>query len=205
LPHILTSIRILFLGDAAFDSVDIYSALKDEFHFKKVLIPYNPRNESSLKKVGFNEYGYPTCPNDPALSMKYCGLTKEKGRADRMKWCCPKVHMVKGKWVCDCKEPCSTAKKGRTTYTYENMEFRMFPGIKRDSDEWNSLYKIRTSIERAINHFKMNMCIAGRHTRNHKTTKADVFLAGIASQLTVIVSYRMHCPEYIRSLKPLVV
>ena len=137
--------------------------------------------------------------------MKYCGLTKEKGRADRMKWCCPKVHMVKGKWVCDCKEPCSTAKKGRTTYTYENMEFRMFPGIQRDSDEWNSLYKIRTSIERAINHFKMNMCIAGRHTRNHKTTKADVFLAGIASQLTVIVSYRMHCPEYIRSLKPLVV
>ena len=123
-----------FLGDAAFDSVDIYSALKDEFHFKKVLIPYNPRNESSLKKVGFNEYGYPTCPNDPALSMKYCGLTKEKGRADRMKWCCPKVHMVKGKWVCDCKEPCSTAKKGRTTYTYENMEFRMFPGIQRDSD-----------------------------------------------------------------------
>ena len=194
-----------FLGDAAFDSVDIYSALKDEFHFKKVLIPYNPRNESSLKKVGFNEYGYPTCPNDPALSMKYCGLTKEKGRADRMKWCCPKVHMVKGKWVCDCKEPCSTAKKGRTTYTYENMEFRMFPGIQRDSDEWSSLYKIRTSIERAINHFKMNMCIAGRHTRNHKTTKADVFLAGIASQLTVIVSYRMHCPEYIRSLKPLVV
>ena len=194
-----------FLGDAAFDSVDIYSALKDEFHFKKVLIPYNPCNESSLKKVGFNEYGYPTCPNDPALSMKYCGLTKEKGRADRMKWCCPKVHMVKGKWVCDCKEPCSTAKKGRTTYTYENMEFRMFPGIQRDSDEWNSLYKIRTSIERAINHFKMNMCIAGRHTRNHKTTKADVFLAGIASQLTVIVSYRMHCPEYIRSLKPLVV
>ena len=194
-----------FLGDAAFDSVDIYSALKDEFHFKKVLIPYNPRNESSLKKVGFNEYGYPTCPNDPALSMKYCGLTKEKGRADRMKWCCPKVHMVKGKWVCDCKEPCSTAKKGRTTYTYENMEFRMFPGIQRDSDEWNSLYKIRTSIERAINHFKMNMCIAGRHTRHHKTTKADVFLAGIASQLTVIVSYRMHCPEYIRSLKPLVV
>ena len=122
-----------------------------------------------------------------------------------MKWCCPKVHMVKGKWVCDCKEPCSTAKKGRTTYTYENMEFRMFPGIQRDSDEWNSLYKIRTSIERAINHFKMNMCIAGRHTRNHKTTKADVFLAGIASQLTVIVSSRMQCPEYIRSLKPLVV
>lgn len=81
----------------------------------------------------------------------------------------------------------------------------MFSGIQRDSPEWIALYKIRTSIERAINHFKINMCIAGKRTRNHATTKADVFLAGIASQLTVIVSYRMKCPEYIRSLKPLVV
>ena len=136
--------------------------------------------------------------------MKYCGVTKEKGRSDRVKWCCPKVHMVKGQYVCDCKEPCTTAKKGRTTYTYENMDFRMFPGIQRDSSEWNDLYKIRTSIERAINPFKLNMCVAGKRTRNHATTKADVFLAGIASQLTVIVAHRMNQHEYIRSLKPLV-
>mgnify|MGYP000112603448 FL=1 len=193
-----------FLGDAAFDSADIYGFLKTDFGFQKALIPYNPRNESTLKKVGFNDYGYPTCPNDPSLAMKCCGATKEIGRSDRIKWCCPKVHMVNGQWVCDCEEPCSTARKGRTTYTYENMEFRMFPGIQRDTPEWNSLYKIRASIERAINHFKTNMCIAGKHTRNHATTKADVFLAGIASQLTVIVAYRMDCPKYIRSLKPLV-
>ena len=67
------------------------------------------------------------------------------------------------------------------------------------------LYKIRAIVERAINHFKINMCIAGRKTRNHTTTKADVFFAGIASQLTVIVAYAMNCPQYIRSLKPLVV
>lgn len=79
----------------------------------------------------------------------------------------------------------------------------MFPGVQRDSDEWASLYKIRTIVERAINHFKTNMCVAGRKTRSHATTKADVFLAGIASQLTVIVAYRMNRPEYIRSLKPL--
>ena len=193
-----------FLGDAAFDSADIYSALKDEFGFQRALIPYNPRNESSLKKVGFNEYGYPTCPNDSSLAMRFCGITKEKGRTDRIKWCCPKVHMVKGQWVCDCSEPCSTAKKGRTTYTYENMEFRLFPGIQRDTPEWDALYKVRASIERTINHLKTNMCISDRKTRNHATTKADVFLAGIASQLTVIVAHRMNRPEFIRSLKPLV-
>lgn len=58
--------------------------------------------------------------------------------------------------------------------------------------------------EQSINHFKSNMCIAGRKTRNHATTKADVLLAGIASQLTVIVAHRMNCPQYIRSLKPLI-
>ena len=108
-----------FLGDSSFDTIETYGMLLNKFHFSKALIPYNPRNESPLKKVGYNEYGYPTCPNEPSLAMKYCGITREKGRADRIKWCCPKVHMVKGKYVCDCKNPCSTAAKGRTTYTYE--------------------------------------------------------------------------------------
>jgi len=84
------------------------------------------------------------------------------------------------------------------------MDFRMFPGIQRDSEDWVSLYKVRTVIERAINHLKTNMCVAGRKSRNHLTTKADVYLAGIASQFTAIVAYRMNRPEYIRSLKPLV-
>lgn len=180
-----------FLGDSAFDTIETYGFLKDQFHFSKALIPYNPRNESSLEKVGYNIYGYPTCPKDSSLVMKYAGHYHEKGRSDRDKWICPKVHMVNDEWGCDCPDPCSTAKKRRTTYTYENMDFRMFLGIQRDSDEWNSLYRIRTIVERAINHFKTNMCVARRKTRKYATTKADVFLAGIASQLTVIVVHRM--------------
>jgi len=193
-----------FLGDSAFDTIETYTFLKDDFNFSKVLIPYNTRNESTLDKVGYNLYGYPTCPKDSSQDMKHIGLCHEKGRADRQKWGCPKMHMVKGQWVCDCNEPCSNAKKGRTTYTYENMDFRIFPGLQRDSDEWIQLYKIRTNIERAINHFKTNMCIADRKTRNHSTTKADVFIAGIASQFTAIIAARMNKPQYLRSLKPLV-
>ncbi len=142
-----------FLGDSAFDSPELYGKLFHNFHFSRALVPYNPRNQSPLKKVGYNPYGYPTCPNDPSLSMKYCRITKEKGCSDRIKWICPKMHNHKG-WVCDCGKPCSSAKKGRTTYTYENMDLRMFPGIQSDSDEWNHIYKIRTIVERAINHFK---------------------------------------------------
>ena len=193
-----------FLGNSAFDAIDIYTFLKDDFNFKKVAIPYNPRNESSLKKVGYNEYDYPLCPYDSSLVMKYCGLCREKGRADRIKWLCPKVHMHKAQYICHCDNPCSSAKRGRTTYTYENMDFRMFPGLQRDSDEWIKLYKIRTVVERSINHFKTNMCIAGRKSRDHLTTKADVFLAGIASQFTAIIAHRLSYPQYIRSLKPLI-
>ena len=80
----------------------------------------------------------------------------------------------------------------------------MFPGIQRDSNAWIALYKIRTIVERATNHFKTNMYVAGCKTRNHTSSKADVFLSDIASQTTVIVAHRMSCPQYIGILKPLV-
>ncbi len=80
----------------------------------------------------------------------------------------------------------------------------MFPGLQRNSEEWDFLYKIRTIVERAINYFKINMYVSGRKTRDHATTKAVAFLASIASQLTVIVASRINCPQYIRSLKSLV-
>jgi hypothetical protein len=48
------------------------------------------------------------------------------------------------------------------------------------------------------------MCISNRKTSNLKTTKADVFLAGIASLFTVIPADRIKKPEYIRSIKPLI-
>ena len=115
--------------------------LLNDFHFSRVLIPYNPRNESPLKKVGYNQYGYPTYPNDSSLAMKHLGVTKEKGCSDRVKWGCHRMSYFKGQWFCNCDNLCSTAQKGRTTYTYENIDFRMFPGIQWDSDEWISFAK----------------------------------------------------------------
>ena len=67
--------------------------------------------------------------------MKYCSVTHEKGQSDRIKRICPKVHMVKSKYVCEYENLCSTATKGRTTYTYEHLNFRMFSGIQKVSDD----------------------------------------------------------------------
>lgn len=63
--------------------------------------------------------------------MKYCGITNEKGRSNRVKWICPKVHMVNCSWICDCECPCSDAKRGRTTYTNDTSIFRNYPGLER--------------------------------------------------------------------------
>lgn len=41
-----------FLGDSAFDSAELYRKLFHDFHFSQALIPYNPRNENPLKKLG---------------------------------------------------------------------------------------------------------------------------------------------------------
>lgn len=193
-----------FLGDSAFDKFDHYTFLKTTCSFKRVIIPINTRNSSFLPEVGFNEYGYPLCPNDPTLVMKRCGITGGNGRSPRIKWCCPKIKMIKGVYTYSCDNLCSNAAKGRTTYTYNNQDFRMFPGIERGTSEWDNLYKKRGVVEQTINHLKTNMCIADRKSRNLVSTKADVFLACIASLFTVILADRIKKPEYIRSMKPLI-
>jgi hypothetical protein len=193
-----------FLGDAAFDKLDHYEFLHNTCGFHKILIPLNTRNSSSIPKVGYNEFGYPLCPNTPDQVMKYGGITNEKGRSNRIKWYCPKVYMVKGQWLCECSNPCSDAKRGRTTYTNDASILRNFPGIERGTPEWDIQYKKRAVVEKTIQHLKENMCISNRKTSNLKTTKADVFLAGIASLFTVILADRIKKPEYIRSIKPLI-
>ena len=113
------------------------------------------------------------------------------------------MNMVNGNWICSCDNPCTSAKRGRTTYTSPSKNLRLYPGTIRGTDEWNTIYKIRGTVEQTINHIKSNMGIAGRKTRNSKTTKSDVFLAGIAQLLTVIIADSMSKPQYIRSLKKL--
>lgn len=131
----------------------------------------------------------------------------KNGRTDRDKWICPKTVYSKTPHgctrICTCKTPCSDSKYGRVTYTYPSKNLRLYPGTIRGTDEWDKIYKIRCNVEQTINHIKCNMGIAGRKTRDSKTTKADVFLAGIAQLFTVIVANAMSKPQYIRSIKKL--
>ena len=205
-----------FLGDAAFDSVTLYRELLsgDTFgenrHFSKAYIPLNARSGLENPDYTTNEDGIPCCPHDETLVMKYEGTSKLRSGVTRYKFVCPMIKWEKnpdtGKYVrvCHCENPCTTSSCGRMVYIYPEKDLRAYPGTLRGTEEWDNTYKIRTSIERDINHIKENLCLAGRRTQNKKTLHADLILAGITQLITVVLADKINRPEYIRSLKPLI-
>ena len=89
-------------------------------------------------------------------------------------------------------------------YVYPERNLRLYPGAIRGTDDWDTTYKIRTAVERSINHFKDSFCVSERKTQNALTLHADLLLAGISQLLTVLLTNRIHKPEYFRSIKPLI-
>lgn len=210
-----------FLGDAAFDSIEIYKALLsgDTFGhlpdgsskvFDKAYIPLRAGAKLTNPDYVINEDGIPCCPREPALPMKpegntshlRCGLKTYKFVCPKMSW--DKCDDGKYRRVCHCEDPCTSSSCGRMVYLYPEKDFRLYPGVIRGTEEWESTYKIRTSVERSINHIKDSFCLGDRKTQNAKTLHADLLLAGITQLITVVVADRLHKPEYFRSLKRLI-
>lgn len=205
----------VFLGDSAFDAIETYKALLtgDTFgenrHFSKAFIPLNSRATPSLLDYTVNESGIPCCPKDSTLPMKPEGTAPLRCGISRFKFVCPKMSWDKGEdgkyhRVCHCEDPCTSSKSGRMIYIYPERDLRLYPGTIRDTDEWTRTYKIRGSVERAINQFKDSCGLDGRRTRNAKTLRADLILCGITQLITVLLADSIHQYQHIRSLKKLV-
>ncbi|ANU46017.1 transposase [Lachnoclostridium sp. YL32] len=200
-----------FLGDAAFDSIEIYKYLLEDTSIEKACIPLTGR--ISLPDAGcpLNGDGIPCCPKDPSLPMKREGSKSHlRCSLPTMKFVCPKMKWEynketgKSRRVCHCENPCTDSSCGRMFYIYPEKNLRAYPGTLRGTQEWNSTYKIRVNVEKSINHFKDSFCVAGRKTQNEKTLHADLLLAGITQLITVMVADKIHKYQYIRSLKPLI-
>ena len=200
-----------FLGDAAFDAINIYKSLFEEIGFQKAFIPLKTKLSVEGTDYTVNENGIPCCPHDPSLSMRREGSKSHlRSKLPTMKFVCPKM-----KWeynpadkskrrVCHCDNPCTSSSCGRMIYIYPEKNLRAYPGVERGSQEWEDTYKIRVNVEKSINHFKDSFCIADRKTQNEKTLHADLLLAGITQLVTVLVADKIHQYQYIRSLKPLI-
>lgn len=205
-----------FLGDAAFDSTLLYKQLLtgDTFgtdkHFSKAYIPLNSRAGIKYPDCKVNADGIPSCPNDDSLPMKSDGKSSRKNGLVRFKFVCPKIKYVYDKSTgkrhreCQCDNPCTDSSCGRMIYIYPEKNLRAYPGVLRGTEEWNNTYKIRTAVERDINHMKDYLCLAGRRTQNEKTLHADLILAGITQLITVVLADKIKHHEYIRSAKPLI-
>ena len=209
-----------FLGDAAFDSIEIYKALLTGDTFgtdadgndRRFLAAYIPLNRSRLENEDYsiNQDGIPCCPHDPDLPMKPEGNTSHlRCKLHTFKFVCPKMKWQKcddGNFrrVTNCDNPCTSSLGGRMVYIYPEKDLRAYPGVIRGTKDWEDTYKIRAVIEKDINHFKDSFCLGARKTFNDKTLHADLLLAGITQLITVILADNIHQHKFIRSLKPLV-
>jgi len=200
-PHINSH---TFIADTASDTNEIYSFLLKDCHFSKAIIPLNTRNSNKLPSPGFDESEQPLRPLDQSLPMKYEGKAPLRSGVVRDKWVCPKIKWKGKKRICLCDTPCTDSPSGRMVYTYPEKDLRLYPGVIRDSDIWVPIYKTHSVIEQTIQHFKSNLEVANRKTRNPLTIKADLIPAGITQLITVILADKIHKHELIRNLKPLI-
>jgi hypothetical protein len=182
----------VFSGDAAFDGYDNFSFLLKEYKFSKAVIPFK---RTPPADVGFNEYGTPLCPND-ATPFIFDSKYRVKNRPTRFKFVCPKTR-----WVATqhghsrhtyCDSPCSDSACGRCIYVHPDNNLRLYPGLSRNSEDFAKIYKQRTAVERSIHTLKDTLGISNRKTSNVLTTKADLFLAGVAQLVCVLLAHKLH-------------
>ena len=191
-----------FIGDSAFDSYANYSILKQDFGFHRACIPLNPRN-SNTQNAAFDASGTPVCPVD-GKPFTYLGKSGGKHRSLRFKWVCHKSIPSGSGRVCTCEHPCTVSSYGKCVYTYPDKDFRFYPGIPRNTDHWDNLYRHRVTVERTINLMKDTFVLDSRKSFRTASAKADVFLAGIVQLVGVLLADALHKPEYIKSVRRLI-
>ena len=131
-----------FLGDAAFDSIEIYKYLLQKTSFETAFIPLNGRLSLPESDCPLNEEGIPCCPKAPSLPMKREGSkTHLRCVLPTMKFVCPKMKWEYNKQdkskrrVCHCEDPCTTSSCGRMFYIYPEKDLRAYPGTARGTQE----------------------------------------------------------------------
>ncbi len=191
-----------FLGDAAFDSYDNYSMLKNDFHFERACIPINTRN-SKTSHAEFNAHGTPICPLDGS-EFKFLGKSGGKNRSPRFKWVCPQSKQHGSKRICSCKTPCTSSTYGKCVYTYPDKDFRLYPGIPRDTQHWDNLYRHRVVIERTIHLIKDTFVLDARKSVRSISAKADTYLSAITQLIGVILADAIHKLHLFKSLRKLI-
>lgn len=193
-----------FLADSAFDTYDTYSMLRDEFHFGRMAIPLNHRNTSNAHS-DFDESGTPICPVDKT-PFTFLGVSGGSNRSKRFKYVCHKSTKIakSSKRICTCDTPCTDSSYGRCVYTYPDKNLRLYPGLPRNTEHWDNLYRHRVLIERTINILKDPLGAAWRKSYSLRTVKSDLLFAGITQLVGVILAHAINKPYLYKSIRKLI-
>ena len=180
-----------FLADSEFDSYANFEYLQKK-GFVKVFIPINSRNASINRDdaVSIDEDGIPFC-NRAGLSFKKYGSSSGRNRSKRLKFVCPLRNRVDGKMATSCGDKCTAAAGGRTVHIYPNRNFRLYPGLLRDSDEFIQTYKTRTVIERTLSSLKSNPAISSPNSLKTSSLRVDLCFALMSKHVTLILAYAL--------------
>ena len=145
-----------FLGDAAFDTVELYKSLLtgdtfgDDKHFSKAYIPLNARSGLENQDYTINENGIPCCPHDSSLPMKYECTSKLKSGVTRFKFVCPKMIWAYDKSTrkahrqCCCENPCTASRCGRMVYIYPEKDLVLI--LERFVEPKNGITPIKSGL-----------------------------------------------------------
>ena len=193
-----------FIADSACDSYDNYSMLKNEFGFSRAVIPMNTRNSRSSNAC-FDASGTPICPQS-GEKFQFLGKSGGENRSLRFKWVCPKSVPVPkmGSRVCTCDTPCTDSSYGKCVYTYPDKDFRLYPGVPRNTEHWDHIYKHRVTVERTINLLKDTFALADNRSFSVVTLKADLFLSGIVQLIGVILADKLNKHRLYKSIRKLI-
>lgn len=192
-----------FIADSACDSYDNYTMLKNEFGFERAVIPMNPRNSKSSNAC-FDGHGTPICPQN-GEKFQFLGQSGGKNRSLRFKWVCPKSIKIpkSGSRVCTCDNPCTDSSYGKCVYTYPDKDFRLYPGIPRNTEHWDNLYKHRVGVERTIHLLKDTFALADNRSYCVSSLKADLFFSAIVQLLGVILADKINNLRLFKSIRKL--
>jgi len=88
------------------------------------------------------------------------------------------------------------SKSGRMFYTYPD-NFRSFPGLSRNSQEFFDLYNKRVAVEQTIYHLKSYMSSDVICTYDHISIFSDFLLSAITYSLLFILAHniKLYCSK----------
>ena len=168
-----------YLMDSAYDSTDIYEAIRTGYHAKAV-IPLNLRGAKEPRE-GFDFDGAPIC--SAGFRMVYWGCDNGFN-----KFRCP--HVL-GKADCPYGSSwCSSSNYGMVVKTNIKDDPRLFCTPHRGTKNWQKLYDKRTSAERYFSRSKEYLGLERPTLRGIKKIETHAYLCAISLLATVLAMNR---------------